>query len=182
MDKLDTLVTRHLAERLFQSDRLSELLSSLIARRTEKAIAVERRIAALEREANEADARLRRLYRLVEEGIAEMDATLKGRIATLRSARGVAFGALERAKSSGAQTAQLTPVLIEAFGRTMRENLTTGEIPFRKAYLKSLLERVEVDDREIRIFGRKDVLEQCVIANGAIQVQVRRSVPGWLRG
>ena len=180
MDKLDTLVTRHLAERLFQPDRLSELLSTLIARRTEKAIAVERRTATLEREANETDARLRRLYRLVEEGVAEMDATLKERIATLRSARDIAFGALERAKSGGSQTAQLTPVLIEKFGRTMRQNLTTGEIPFRKAYLGSLLERVEVDDREIRVLGRKDVLEQCVIANGAIKVQVRRSVPGWL--
>jgi hypothetical protein len=134
MDKLDTLVTRHLAERLFQPDRLSELLSTLIARRTEKAKAVERRIAILAREANEADARLRRLYRLVEEGVAEMDATLKERIGTLRSARDIAFSALERAKSGGSQTAQLMPVLIEKFGRTMRENLTTGEIPFRKAY------------------------------------------------
>jgi hypothetical protein len=33
----------------------------------------------------------------------------------------------------------------------MRERLTTGEVPFRKAYLGSLIDRVEVDDREVRI-------------------------------
>jgi hypothetical protein len=40
-----------------------------------------------------------------------------------------------------------------------REKLTTGEVPFRKAYLGS-------DDGEIRILGRKDVLDQAVLANG----------------
>lgn len=48
----------------------------------------------------------------------------------------------------------MNPIVIERFGRTMRENLTTGEIPFRKTYLGSLVDRVEVDDREIRIVGR----------------------------
>jgi site-specific DNA recombinase len=38
----------------------------------------------------------------------------------------------------------------------MREKLTAGEIPFRKAYLASLVDRIEVDDREARIVGRKE--------------------------
>ena len=59
-------------------------------------------------------------------------------------------------------------------------NLTTGEILFRKAYLGSIVVRIEVDDREVRILGRKDVLEQCVLASGSPTGQVRRSVRGWL--
>jgi hypothetical protein len=35
----------------------------------------------------------------------------------------------------------------------MREKFTTGSVPFRKAYLQSLIETVEVDDRHIRIRG-----------------------------
>jgi site-specific DNA recombinase len=62
----------------------------------------------------------------------------------------------------------------------MRENLTTGAVPFRKAYLGSIVDRIEVDDREIRIHGRKDVLEQCVMASGGPKGEVRRSVRGWL--
>jgi site-specific DNA recombinase len=180
MDKLDTLVTRHLSERLFEPARLAELLTALASRRADKAAAAERRGALLEREANDADARLRRLYRLVEDGIAEMDGALKDRIAALRAARDGAMAALERAKSGARQTARLGPTQIEQFGRVMRENLTTGEIPFRKAYLGSIVDRIEVDDREVRILGRKDVLEQCVLASWSPTGQVRRSVRGWL--
>ena len=62
----------------------------------------------------------------------------------------------------------------------MRQYLTTGEIPFRKAFLGSIVDRIEVDDREVRILGRKDVLEQCVLASGSPTGQVRRSVRGWV--
>ena len=62
--------------------------------------------------------------------------------------------------------AEIIPVMVERFGQAMRERLTTGAVPFRKAYLGSIVDRVEVDDREIRIVGRRDVLEQAVLANG----------------
>jgi hypothetical protein len=39
---------------------------------------------------------------------------------------------------------------IEAFGR-----LTTGDIPFRKAYLGAIIDCVEADDDQICIRGRK---------------------------
>ena len=55
--------------------------------------------------------------------------------------------------------------MIERFTRTMREKLTTSDIPFRKAYLGSLIDRIEVDDQEVRIVGRKEVLEQAVLAS-----------------
>ena len=84
--------------------------------------------------------------------------------------------------SGARQTAQLSPVLIEQFGHMLRENLTTGDVRFRKAYLGSIVDRIEVDDQEVRILGRKDVLEQCVMAGGEPKGGVRRSVRGWLRG
>jgi len=49
----------------------------------------------------------------------------------------------------------------------MREKFTTGSVPFRKAYLQSLIEVVEVDDHRIRIKGSKDVLERAVLAGEA---------------
>ena len=54
------------------------------------------------------------------------------------------------------------PALIERFGRGMREKFTTGSVPFRKAYLQSLIEVVEVDDHRIRIKASKGVLERAV--------------------
>jgi hypothetical protein len=49
----------------------------------------------------------------------------------------------------------------------MREKFTTGSVPFRKAYLLSLIEVVEVDDHRIRIKASKDVLERAVLAGEA---------------
>jgi site-specific DNA recombinase len=47
----------------------------------------------------------------------------------------------------------------------MRENLTTGSTPFRKSYIRSLIDVIEVDDAQIRVKGSKDVLERAVLAN-----------------
>jgi site-specific DNA recombinase len=37
-------------------------------------------------------------------------------------------------------------------------------VPFRKAYLQSLIDTVEIDDHQIRIRGSKEVLERAVLA------------------
>lgn len=45
--------------------------------------------------------------------------------------------------------------------------------------MAAIIDRVEVDDRQIRIVGRKDVLEQAVLANGAVTLGVRSFVRKW---
>jgi site-specific DNA recombinase len=179
MDKLDTLVTSHLADRLLEPQRLAEMLTSLAGRRAVKAATVNTRITALEREAHEANERLRRLYKLVEDGVAAMDDLLKDRITALKADRDGAQAALDRAKSGVRPVVDISLIVIERFGTTMREKLTSGEVPFRKAYLGAIVDRVEVDDREIRIVGRKDVLEQAVLANGSPVPGVRSFVRKW---
>lgn len=61
----------------------------------------------------------------------------------------------------------------------MRENISTGEIPFRKAYLRSLIDAVEVGDRIIRIHGSKTTLERAVLADYAKHPGVRGFVRNW---
>ncbi len=61
---------------------------------------------------------------------------------------------------------------------------STSEVPFRKAYIGAIVDRIEVDDHQIRIHGRKDVLEQAVMANGGpvlaeIEPGVHTFVPKW---
>jgi site-specific DNA recombinase len=179
MDKLDGLVTTHLADRLLQPQRLTALLASVAGRQAEKAATLSERLRLLEKEAFEADERLRRLYALVEEGSAAADDVLQNRITALRADRDRARAALERAQAAMRPPVDVNPTAIERFGQTMRENLTTGEIPFRKTYLGSIVDRVEVDDREIRIVGRKDVLERAILAKGAPVPGVRSFVRKW---
>ena len=61
----------------------------------------------------------------------------------------------------------------------MREKITEGETPLRKAYLRSIVEAVEVDDKVIRIHGSKAGLEQAAIAGEQIGKGVRSFVRKW---
>ena len=165
MDKLDTLVTDHLIERLFKPERLTEILVSLSLRRAEKSENLNGRLIALQREVTDADEKLKRLYRLVEDGLTDLDEVLKDRLNTLKADRDRAQAALERAKELSTFPIDIDPALVERFGRMMREHFTTGSVPFRKAYMRSLVDVIEVDDSQIRIKGSKDVLERAVIAS-----------------
>jgi site-specific DNA recombinase len=162
-----------MTERLFQPDRLATILSLLASRRSEKADAVNARVTALQREVTDVEEKLKRLYRLVEDGMTEMDDVLKDRLNTLKADRDHAKAALKPAKSHSSHAIQIDPALLEQFGRSMREDTTSGSIPFRKAYLQSLIDVIEVDDAHVRIKGSKDVLERAVLAsrNGAIPVR-----------
>jgi len=165
MDRLDGLVTDNLVERLLHPERIAAMLSSLKARRAEKADSENKRIMTLQHELTDAEDRLKRLYRLVEDGVTDLDDVLKERLDRLKADRDRARAALEATKSRHGAEIRIDPALIESFGRTMRENLTTGSTPFRKAYLRSLIDVIEVDDAQIRIKGSKDVLERAVLAS-----------------
>ena len=179
MDKLDTLVTEHLADCLLEPERLAGMLTTLAARRTDKQAAVDKRIISLAREAEDAGERLRRLYKLVEDGLAQMDELLKDRIAALKAAREAAMAALDRAKSATHPIDGVSPLAVDRFARAMRERLKTGDVPFRKAYIASIVDRIEVDDTQVRIKGRKEVLEQAVRSTGATPPVVHTFVPNW---
>lgn len=65
------------------------------------------------------------------------------------------------------------------FGQLVAENIANGPIPFRKGYLRALLDRVEVDDDVVRLMGNTHVLAQAVKDGPANVQEVRRSVPKW---
>ena len=119
----------------------------------------------LQREVTDAEERLKRLYRLVEDGVTDLHDVLKARLDGLQAERDRGRAALDAAESRQAGDIRVDPALIEKFGRMMRENLTTGTTPFRKAYLQSIIDVVEVDDGQIRIKGSKDVLERAALAS-----------------
>jgi site-specific DNA recombinase len=179
MGKLDTLVTEHLLERLFKPERVALILASLSSRRAEQATALNSRIVCLQREMIEADDKLKRLYRLVEDGLTDLDEVLKDRLNTLKADRDRAKAALERAKQHSVSHIRIDPALIERFGRTVRENFSTGSVPFRKAYLQSLIDAVEVDDHQIRIKGNKELLEKAVLASQSGQSWCSQTSTRW---
>ena len=178
MEKLDHLVTEHVADRILVPDRLEALLQSVADRRVKTDAEVQARIENLRREVVVAEDKLRRLYKLVEEGLTDLDDMLKDRITKLKADRDSAASALDRIERQG-PAIRLDTGKIARFGILMRRNITEGEISFRKAYLRSLIEAVEVDDRAVRIHGSKTVLERAVLADQAKYPGVRSFVRNW---
>ncbi len=78
------------------------------------------------------------------------------------------MAALDRGESATHPTDLLDPLAVDRFARVMRERLTTGEVPFRKAYIGSIVDRIEVDNAEVWIMGRKEVLEQALRSRGIL--------------
>ncbi|WP_407529031.1 recombinase zinc beta ribbon domain-containing protein [Methylobacterium oryzisoli] len=180
MDTLDTLVTDHLVTESLQPDRLRATLASLWALRAEKAAQVDGRVATLRGEVSEAEEKLKRLYRMVEEGATDLGDILKGRLAALKEERDRARTALDRIHVAEHAPAEIAPELVEKFRRLMRANVTSGEVPFRKAWLQAIVDRVEVDADVIRIVGDNASLEAAVVGMASSATPgVRSSVRKW---
>jgi hypothetical protein len=75
---------------------------------------------------SDAEDKLKGLYKLVKDGVDEIDEILKDRLNSLKAERNTARAALERAKASGVAPILIDPALLERFGRNMREKFTSG--------------------------------------------------------
>lgn len=182
MQKLDELVTDHLSGALLQPDRLQATLASLWTGRAAKQSEVDARVAALRAEVSMAEDKLRRLYQLVEDGVTDLDDMLKERLATLKADRDLAKAALDRIHAAERPPAVIAPELVREFGILMRQNIAEGPVPFRKAWLQSIVDRIEVDADTVRIIGDKANLEQVIAAANTAALKepgVRSSVRKW---
>lgn len=73
MAKLDTLVVEHLVERLFQPERLTAILASIASRRADQAAEVGLRVSSLQTAVTDAEEKLKRLYKMVKDGLTDLD-------------------------------------------------------------------------------------------------------------
>ena len=188
MERLDSLVAEHIADRLLQPERLEEVLASVLDRRQERAERRREHIAELNKRAAETDLRLKRLYDAIESGVADLDdPALKERIVSLKAIRDQAQTDAARAAvmlESSAQQA-ITPQMVRRFARTARERIRIDGGGYRRDHLRALAQRVEVADGEVRIMGSKgDLLRTLAAASGVKSATpgVRTSVLKWRRG
>lgn len=124
-----------------------------------------------------------RLYQLVEDGVTDLDDMPKERLVGLKPVRDRAKAALDQTHAGGRPPANIAPELIEELGgMMMRRNICEGRIPFRKAWLRSTVDRIDVDAETARIIGDKANLEQTIAAANAGTLKepdVRSSIRKW---
>ena len=166
MEKLDTLVADHIEHRLLQPGRLEKILSSVLDRPEERTERQTTHIAKLRKRATEADAKLKRLYDAIENGVTDLsDLMLKDRIAELKAIRDQARADAERAEGAIDRLGPtITTRSIKAFARTARKRMRIEGGGYRCDYLRALAQRVEVDAQELRIMGSKSELLRTLVA------------------
>jgi site-specific DNA recombinase len=173
MAKLDGLIIENVKERLLGGDRLAKILTTLVERQGAKDQSTQRRRESLQTEITSRDDRLKRLYRAIEEGIAELDADLKVRIQALKQERQLAQAALDRVAVHARTGEAITPARLEAFSQLMRDKLDTADAKTRKAYLQSVVAQIEVDDQKIRVFSDRTALVAAATGLNTCPTKVR---------
>jgi site-specific DNA recombinase len=179
MARLDTVITNAVKERLLHPERLAVILGSLAARQNGKDKAVDDRRDALSKELKEKDEKLKRLYSAIENGIIEADDQLKTRIKELKKEKEIIQISIERITQQVSSRAQITPASIEAFSKLMNEKLENGDFQARKAYLRSIISAIEVDDGAARILGEKTQLAAVLTGQNQRTARVRGFVRKW---
>jgi hypothetical protein len=184
MEKLDSVVAEHIEQRLLQPKRLEQILSRVLDRREERAERRTSHIAELRKRATEADAKLKRLYDAIENGIADVsDPMLKERVTELKAVRDQAGADAERAEGALDRLGpSITPQALKTFASQARRRMQTGSGGYRRDHLRALAQRVEVDAKEVRIMGSKSELLRTLVAASSAKTAgfgVPSFVPKW---
>jgi site-specific DNA recombinase len=184
MEKLDNVVAEHIEQRLLQPKRLEQILSAVLHRRQERAERRTAHIAELRRRAAEAEAKLKRLYDAIENGVADLaDSMLKDRVAELKAIRDQARADAERAEGALDRLAPgITLQALKTFASQARRRMRTESGGYRRDHLRALAQRIEVDEKEVRIMGSKSVLLRTLVAASSAKTAgfgVPSFVPKW---
>jgi site-specific DNA recombinase len=184
MEKLDKLVADHIEHRRLLPGRLEKILSSVLDRREERAERQTLHIAELRKRASEADAKLKRLYDAIENGVTDLsDLMLKDRITELKAIRDQARADTERAEGAIELVGPtITTQSIKTFARTARKRMRIEDGGYRRDYLRALAQRIEVDAPELRIMGSKSELLRTLVAASSAKTAgfgVPSFVPKW---
>ncbi|HEY2660379.1 MAG TPA: recombinase zinc beta ribbon domain-containing protein [Caulobacteraceae bacterium] len=185
MDRLDEAVIDHLEKRLQEPTRLAQLMEHLLDRREEWKERRWTHIGEMRQRATEAEAKLKRLYEAIENGlINSAETSLKDRTAELTAIRDQASADAERA---AAAVERLGPIIthesLRRFAQAARRKLRNPDGTYRRDHLRAIAQRIEVVDRsQIRIMGSRTELLRTLAANGGEEsavLGVRSFIPKW---
>jgi hypothetical protein len=175
MEKLDRVVADHIEQRLLQPKRLEEILSSVLQRREERAERRTTHIAELRKRASETDAKLKRLYDAIENGIADLsDPMLRDRVGELKAIRDQARADAERAQNTIERLGpSITPQALKTFAGQARKRMRTESGGYRRDHLRALaLPSAKKSTR--RKFASWGPKAYCCVHSSPLQAQKRR--------
>jgi site-specific DNA recombinase len=158
---LDGLVIDHLADVLFEPNRLRAVIEDAIQAERRAQDRTPELLDSLLRRKADLDGRIGRMHQAIECGMVKLDdADFAGRLEGLKRERAEIELKIPSLRRAAVDFPPLTIDRLRAFSAALRSCLRTGEASTRRAYLRLLLDRVTVDDREIILRGHRGVLAE----------------------
>ncbi|MFY0732508.1 recombinase family protein [Aurantimonas sp. NFXS3] len=179
MHLVDEAVTEALITEALAPARLEGILTRL---ESDRRAASQNSGELLRMEGDLANARQRinRLMSMVEHGLAEAsDPELGAKLAAAKKDRDIAAAGIERVRRRIGAAFALDPKRIVAFSNYMRDRVRNGEVPFRKAYIRSIIDRIVVGDDNATLSGQRDGLRALVAAHSEGGLAVPIGIQEW---
>ncbi len=175
---MDEAVTDSVVERLLEPSRLEALFDEVIARERRAADGAERELLRIERVLTDARQRIDRLLSTVEGGLLAMDdPDLSARLDAAKRDRDIATAAKARVEQRIRHATDVSPAKLVAFGAFLAEALRSGEIPFRKAYLRMLVDWIDFRQGAARIRVSRSALrnqiERADLGTGSVPISIQ---------
>jgi hypothetical protein len=160
------LVLEQLAERVFEPNRLTDLLESYLDGSAQAEHDRRQRQGRLKAELTETEGAIQKLLDMVEKGLMDVDdPALAERLQRHKLNRTKLTQEIALANQPITGPLTITPKKLERLSGQMREALMSGPIEFRRAYLRMFVQRVVVSPREVRISGPKSTLAKTASAD-----------------
>ena len=155
-EKLDNLVLTALADKVLTPERLKAMLKELKAQLEASRGKQSAALQSMQRELNELETGLNRLYEAIERGLIPMDDMLGQRVQVLKARREAVIGEMARSEQAGASPlSALSNAQLAAFAASMRSRLMDRSDGFPKRYLQALVSEITFDGEKVFMQGRK---------------------------
>jgi len=180
MEKLDALVLSSLADKVFTVSRVQEMLRGLQRDIKASRTGQDAALKSLSKELEQISEGTERLYQAVEQGVLELNDSLKARSHKLQARRQAILTEIAGLRShERLPTVLLRPKHIEAFALSLKTKLLSSR-GFAKSYLQQLVDEIRVDKKEVTLRGSYAALAQALEAKTGTLNGVPRFVPNWL--
>lgn len=160
MEAFDALIIRHLEARLLDPQRLRQVLTAVLDRRRERTGEHHQSLTELEERVQDVELRLERLQDAIERGVIDPhEPCFREHLSGLHAIRDRARNDVKRAQAVLGHTTprMVTPAMLRKFVNTVRRRVLSGENPFRRAYGRTLIGRIDVDLGQVLISGKNAV-------------------------
>ena len=162
MEKLDELVLKALAEKVFTPKRLKSMITGAQKHLRSSQSEHDAQLKQLKAALNDLTARSERLFEAVETGHLPLDSALQQRSHKLQARRQELLLEIAGLKRQGETPLKVLDLgQIDAFGTALKAKLVANS-PFAKQYLRLLVSQVRVTGKAVEVSGTYDALAAAI--------------------